>query len=223
MSGPHVLVPGAPVLVPALSGTASRETTGGVRRAVRMVAEAARGTDECVVLGVDAAHRSVGDVSADLRRWGPPVGVGGRRPAADDPDVPDAALLGWWFLDAAGVLGPRSFVPVGASAGAQPPSGDRESRVLTMVVADGPAALAPRAPIPEIDEALALDRALTGWLRDGGTPPDVGKAEADRLGWWSRPAWLALAELVGGRPAAEAHSWAPFGVGYRGARWEATE
>lgn len=91
-----------------------------------------------------------------------------------------------------------------------------------MVVADGPASLTPRAPVPEDPRGIALDADLADWLRGGGALPDPGAEVAGAIGWWSRPAWRALAGVVGERPADASASWAPFGVGYHCARWPAS-
>lgn len=218
MSPSVVLVPGAPVLVPALSGSAGAEVAADVGVAVELVAAAARGAREVVVWGTDPGGRVLGDVRADLRRWGARVEVG--RPGsrvARDAEVPDAALLAWWFLDRAGVTLPRGFVPV-REDGMPAPSPE----VLVMVVADGPASLTPRAPVPEDPRGIALDADLADWLRGGGALPDPGAEVAGAIGWWSRPAWRALAGVVGERPADASASWAPFGVGYHCARWPAS-
>lgn len=183
-----------------------------------MLRIAADGKDWVVVWGLDPEGRALGDVRSSLRRWGAAVRVG-----ADDAteqrgaDVPDAALLGWWFLDRAGIGIPRSFVSVRDVTGGPPV--EQGDGLVVVVVADGPASLNPRAPIPEDPRGVALNARLTDWLRSGGAIPDPGECVADEVGWWSRRAWLALAELVRERPAEDSDSWAPFGVGYHCARW----
>ncbi|WP_216693252.1 hypothetical protein [Dietzia psychralcaliphila] len=218
MSTPVVLVPGAPVLVPELSGEAAADTASQVGVALGLLSCAAADLDRVLVLGSDPAGRTIGDVRASLTRWGAAVPVGRPgAPAGEHSDVPDAALIAWWHLDRAGIELPRSFVGV---------TGDGQSTrspgpgTLVVVVADGPASLTPRAPVPEDPRGVALDRDLTEWLRRGGPLPDPGGAVAEAVGWWSRPAWLELAGLVGDRTALESVSWAPFGVGYHAARWD---
>jgi hypothetical protein len=93
---------------------------------------------------------------------------------------------------------------------------------LVVVVADGPASLTARAPVPEDPRGVALDAALAHWVANGGTLPDPGAEVAESVGWWSRSAWTVLARLVGGRAASRSESWAPFGVGYHCARWDIT-
>lgn len=173
-----------------------------------------------------------------------PVGTG---EATTDEAFPDTALMGWWLLDRAGVDVDRQFWPVPGGAataeGEQGPAGpvdiaaESDPGALVMVVADGPAALDPRAPIPLDGRAVDHDRALRGWIVGGGRLPDTGESVAEEIGWWSRPVWRALARLLGGAaeaqpgvspatvvgpaPAAvESISWAPFGVGYHAARWQ---
>lgn len=213
-----VLVPGAPAVVPALSGTAAADSAGPVARLIEMIRSAARDCESVVVWGSDPAGRRHGDARSTLRRWGVdlPVG-GGSMPGPPEDAVPDAALLGWWFLDRAGVRLPRSFVGV-ADESIRPP--EPEPAELVVVVADGPASLTPRAPLPEDPRGVALDLRLATWVTGGGALPDPGADEAAEVGWWSRPAWLALAELTIGHAGAESVSWSPFGVGYHGARWE---
>lgn len=217
MSTPVLLVPGAPVVVPELAGSAAAESTQAVARAVEMVRTAARDASAVRVWGTDRPGRRLADGRATLRRWGVAVPVGDARVAElPDASVPDPALLGWWFLDRAGVDLPRSFVGLRGDA-AVPPVPERGD--LVVVVADGPASLTPRAPVPEDPRGVELDDRLATWVRSGGALPDPDAGTADEVGWWSRPAWRALAGLTGGRPAADAVSWAPFGVGYHAGRW----
>ncbi|MDX2355569.1 hypothetical protein [Dietzia sp. PP-33] len=218
MSIPVVLVPGAPVLVPELSGTAAAETTSQVEVTLGLLRAAAGGLARVLVLGSDPTGRALGDVRSSLARWGDAVPVGrAGAPESGHPGVPDAALLGWWFLDRAGIDLPRSFIGVtGDGRPARHPGAD----TLVVVVADGPASLTPRAPVPEDPRGVALDSRLSDWLRHGGELPDPGGEVSDSVGWWSRPAWRELAGMVGDRAALEATSWAPFGVGYHCARWD---
>lgn len=212
-----VLVPGAPVMVPELSGTAAAESSSRVGEMVATIRREAVGATAVRVVGADPDGRSVGDVRSTLARWGAdvPVGRPGRPPAAHR-QVPDAALIAWWLLDLAGVDLPRSFTGVAGTPGPTPPAGVGE---LVVVAADGPASLTPRAPVPEDPRGVDLDARLVDWLRSGGRLPDPGEETGDRIGWWSRPAWYLLAALTSGRPADSARSWAPFGVGYHHAVW----
>lgn len=215
---PVVLVPGAPVLVPELSGEAAAETAGQVDAALDLLRTASSGLERVLVLGSDPEGRTMGDVRSSLSRWGAAVRVGRSEAVeAEYDDVPDAALIAWWLLDRAGIDQPRSFAGVtGGGRVSRPPGRD----TLVVVVGDGPASLTPRAPVPEDPRGVALDSDLTEWLRRGGPLPDPGDAVAEAVGWWSRPAWLGLAGLVGERSAVESVSRAPFGVGYHCARWD---
>lgn len=239
MSTPVVLVPGAPVLVPELSGAAAADTIQLVGDALRFLSAAAEDASRVLVIGSDPGGRTAGDTRSSLHRWGAAVPVGGAgAPGSTDTELPDTALMGWWFLDRAGITLPRSFVGVGVGVGVK---GDGEgdgpasrltnplggiavpgSGTLVVVVADGPASLTPRAPVPEDPRGVALDAALTGWLRHGGPLPDPGADIATSVGWWSRPAWRELARLVGDRPSRDSASSAPFGVGYHCARWDSS-
>lgn len=219
MSSPVVLIPGAPVLVPELSGAAAVESTARVEQLGQLVREASRGVSRVVVVGTDPQRRTVGAARASLQRWGADVSVGRREdPPAEPGAVPDPALIAWWLLDRIGSDLPRTF---GGVHGESDPPPEATGDELVVVVADGPASLTPRAPVPEDPRGVALDAALAEWLRTGGALPDPGATVAEAVGWWSRPAWRVLAGLVGPRRAVDTLSWAPFGVGYHGARWAA--
>lgn len=218
MSSPVILIPGAPVLVPELSGAAAADSAREVDQMSDLLREASQGASRVLVVGTDPRRRQVRDVRASLRRWGADVAVGRRQDPPAGPDtVPDPALIAWWALDGIGSTLPRTFLGVDAGEGAPPEAREDE---LVVVVADGPASLSPRAPVPEHPRGVALDAALRDWLAAGGDLPDPGPDVAAEVGWWSRPAWLVLAALVGGRPASVARSWAPFGVGYHVGRWD---
>lgn len=217
MSTSVVLVPGAPVVVPELSGAAANESSRQMIRATDMLRTAAAGAQQVVVWGTAPSSRSFGDVRSSLRRWGAAVPVGHKCSDTTEGDgLPDSALLGWWFLDRAGVDLPRSFVGVHNPSAVVPAP---EAGALVVVVADGPASLDARAPIPEDPRGVELNSRITSWLGVGGDLPDPGEQVAEQVGWWGRATWLALADLVGGRAAVDEESWAPFGVGYHCARW----
>lgn len=217
MSSPVVLIPGAPVLVPELSGTAAAGTACQLAQACDLVREASRGCSRVVVLGTDPRRRNMTNVRSTLIRWGADVSVGRPEDPPEQADaVPDPALIAWWLLDRTESDLPRTFLGVCEETAALPETGEDD---LVVVVADGPASLSPRAPVPEDPRGVALNSELADWLRTGGDLPDPGAAVAEAVGWWSRPAWQALAELVGNRRAVDPLSWAPFGVGYHAARW----
>lgn len=217
MSTSVILVPGAPVVVPELSGAAAADSAPWISRIVETIREAADGARKVCVYGTDAEGRSIADVRSTLARWGAdvPVGRPGSPPAEHDR-VPDAALIAWWLLDLSGIDLPRSFTGV---AGGSRPTPLASEVDLVVVVADGAASLTPRAPVPEDPRGVELDARLTAWLGGGGELPDPGPEVAGEVGWWSRPAWQVLAGAVDGRPADSAGSWAPFGVGYHYAMW----
>lgn len=224
VSSPVILVPGAPAMVPELSGAAAAESAGPLERIRGLIRDAHHGVTRVVVVGTDPARRQLSDMSSTLGRWGADVRVGrAGDPAATHARVPDTCAIAWWLLDRACSQVPRTFIGVsGGACEAGTPgwastvgAGD-----LVVVVADGPASLTPRAPVPEDPRGVALDADLATWLRDGGALPDPGADVAEQVGWWSRPAWQVLSGLVGGTAAGDAISWAPFGVGYHAARWD---
>lgn len=222
MSPSVVLVPGAPVLVPELAGHAATETAGQVARIGRMLEAAAEesAAARVLVLGHDPRARVCGDVRSGLSRWGRDVSVGRPgAPAAAHDEVADPMLVGWWLLDRAGIDLPRRFVGLTGPARPATEPGDAD---LVVVVADGPASLTPRAPIPHDPRGVALDGQLAAWLGGSGALPDPGEGVAAEVGWWSRPAWQLLETLVAGRRARATLSWAPFGVGYHSAWWSST-
>ncbi|AWH92216.1 hypothetical protein [Dietzia lutea] len=212
-----VLVPGAPALVPELSGTAAADFARQVAEMVRVLRRAAGDASAVRVVGADSGGRSLGDVRSTLARWGAdvPVGRPGAPPAPHEA-VPDAALIAWWLLDRAEIGLTRAFTGVTGPSPTTPQVGADD---LVVVVADGPASLAPRGPVPEDPRGVDLDARLGRWLRDPGGLPDPGADVAEEIGWWSRPAWLVLADLVDSRAAREQLSWAPFGVGYHCGWW----
>lgn len=217
MSTSVVLIPGAPVMVPELSGTAAGDSAPRVAQTVESIRRAAEGMTGVRVYGTDSCGRMVGDVRSTLARWGADVPVGRPgSPPADHERVPDAALIAWWLLDLAAIDIPRAFTGVARGTHPTPLASEGE---LVVVVADGAASLTPRAPVPEDPRGVDLDARLTAWLRTGGALPDPGPDVAEEVGWWSRPAWLLLAETVVGQCADTAGSWAPFGVGYHHAVW----
>ena len=168
---------------------------------------------------MDSGGRSVGDVRSTLARWGAQVPVG--RPCsrlAPHDLVPDTALIAWWLLDRAGIALPRAFMGVTSES---PNTLSAMEGELVVVVADGAASLTPRAPVPEDPRGVDLNARLTAWLRTGGDLPDPGREVANEVGWWSRLVWLLLAEAVAGRQPNATDSWAPFGVGYHHAVWDA--
>lgn len=219
MSSSVVLVPGAPVLVPELSGSAAGGTARFVGAILDVLRKAGEDADHVHVVGTDPLGRVLGDVRSTLGRWGAEVEVGRvTSPPAAHGAVPDTALIAWWLLDRAGLDHPRSFTGLVGGPRAAPPAVEAGPVV---VVADGPASLTPRAPVPEDPRGVDLDARLARWLRDGGALPDPGAAVAEEIGWWSRPAWLVAEQLVSGRGADESFSLAPFGVGYHCAWWRA--
>ena len=204
MTAVHViarLLLGVWVTVAPLQGSTARLT---VFAAVVLIALLWAGLDGIV----DARRHLLAEDRADLvMRWtitGLITGVVG-------------GLL-CWLLDRAGIALPRAFMGVTSES---PNTLSAMEGELVVVVADGAASLTPRAPVPEDPRGVDLNARLTAWLRTGGDLPDPGREVANEVGWWSRPVWLLLAEAVAGRQPNATDSWAPFGVGYHHAVWDA--
>lgn len=249
MTSQLVLLPGAPVLVPELSRGAWVEVSELVDVGVRLLSAAVAAGEPVTVIVAGDDEAEIPARTHDLRRWGAPrVTVGPRLvPTLDANEadgVPGAALMAWWWLRIANVTSPVTTHVVpgleGDPAAAPGRSGraggaDRVARLLegapgsghtggtggvVLVIADGPAALAPKAPIPERASAVELDEALTSWIDTGAPFPRRTSAEARADGWWSAPLWHSVASSVAGVRAGDAAHAAPFGVGYHVASWD---
>lgn len=230
-----VLVPGAPVCVPELSGRAFVEVEPLVETATAALRRAAAGGGEIIVLTTGPRPMRVPAGRYDLRRFGIPVPVGSGNDPCVQPAVaeqlPPEVLIGWWWLRRAEMEQLRETVVIqqdsdhqAAGTGGGTELHEAIARLgdagTVVVVADGPCALHPKAPIPLRPSAVSLDRALQAFLDDGQALicPDRAVSRAD--GWYSRPLWEQLADAVGKHPAGDCAHGAPFGVGYHVARWE---
>lgn len=231
-----VLVPGAPVCVPELAGTAYPEVEPLVEAATAALRSAADRGGEVIVCTTGPTAMRVPARRHDLRRFGLPVPVGPAQAPPADPaeaaEYPPELLVGWWWLRRAGLDDVRESVVIQQDGDRQsadrPADGDALAAAVAalggsgtvLVVADGPCALDPKAPIPLRPSAVSLDQALQAFVDDGRAliAPDRAGSVAD--GWYSRPLWEQLARVVGGRPAAGTAHVAPFGVGYHVGRWE---
>src|SRR5699024_9236350 len=108
-----------------------------------------------VVVGTDKQLRTGGGERSSLIRWGVDVSVGRPQDPPAGPDtVPDAALIAWWLLDRTGSGLPRTFSGVHGESATPPEATEGD---LVVVVADGPASLTPRAPVPQDPRGVALD------------------------------------------------------------------
>ncbi|MBV7295282.1 hypothetical protein KRX51_05025 [Corynebacterium sp. TAE3-ERU12] len=222
MSAELIIMPGAPLLVPELSG--ADETATAVRTHLLDAlsqALAASNTAPVVVLadGPDVSS----PVAGSLKPWGADITIGAGHRLAE--------ILARWALRECGAD------PVAATARLGLPQPDTaeyrfhaDAHQVYLVVAEGPAALTPRAPLTDIPVAhdvnkactqiAALDRvaeaqaALAGF--DGSD-----SAAIEQIGFYTADIWHQLAELaIATDPRAEAtfHTSA-HGVGYHVARW----
>ena len=165
----------------------------------------------------------------DLRRWGAPsvaVGRSGLDQQLDgSPEIPGPVLMAWWWIARAGLDVNVKTMTVNGTAGEHASSVRSVQRAIdahdgvVVFMADGPAALAPKAPIPLDESAVELERQLSSFIEGGSKLPELGETAASSIGWYSQPIWMLLSNYVEGfSPRAASHS-APFGVGYHAAGW----
>jgi hypothetical protein len=216
-----VVVPSAPLLVPALAG-GSAVLDADLRTTVRAaVAALTPGGDEpVVVVGAAPTSRRYAGVW-DWRGFGLPA----RLP--EQPRLPLGLALGDWLLDDAGASGPRELIGVDPAAdaaacaeqGADLVAG-RDLRLL--VVGDGSARRSEKAP-GHLDLRAegyddAAQRALGAGDPDALLALDVDLGEELLVA--GRAPWQVMAGAAGG-PALAELLWAdaPYGVTYFVARW----
>lgn len=230
MASQLVLLPGAPVLVPELSGAAWTDVSTLVDAGVGMLQDAVATADRRILVVAQGPQTTELAYSAhDLRRWGAPsVAVGSSRSERelDDPSgIPGAVLMAWWWIARAGVDVDVKTMTVSATANELTGSVPSVLRTIhahdgvVMLMADGPAALAPKAPIPLDESAVELDRKLTAFVQGEDELPLLQQDAATSIGWYSQPMWTLLSDFVAGEPPISASHAAPFGVGYHTARW----
>jgi hypothetical protein len=226
------VIPGAPLLVPAIAGGSAAvdgELRASVRAAVRWLLEpTGRAVEPVVVLGV-APATGVVEGSWDWRPFGVPARGG------DGPALPTALAVGAWFLDDADPARSRSSLGVAASDGAAECRGlgarlatGRDVRLL--VVADGSARRSEKAPGHLDPRADAFDATLVDALRAGepgrlfGLDPVLG-AELLAAGRAPLQVLAGAAEAAGTGAATGSlhavldHVSDPYGVLYAVARW----
>ena len=133
--------------------------------------------------------------------------------------------MAWWWIARAGVDVDVKTMTVSATANELTGSVPSVLRTIyahdgvVMLMADGPAALAPKAPIPLDESAVELDRKLTAFVQGEDELPLLQQDAATSIGWYSQPMWTLLSDFVAGEPPISASHAAPFGVGYHTARW----
>lgn len=230
MASQLVLLPAAPVLVPELSGAAWADVATLVDAGVGMLRDAVATAERRILVVAQGPQTIELAYSAhDLRRWGAPsvaVGPSLSEGEWDDPSrIPGAVLMAWWWIARAGVDVDVKTISVSATANELAGSVPSAQRTIdahdgvVVLMADGPAALAPKAPIPLDESAVELDRRLTAFVQGEDELPLLQQDAATSIGWYSQPMWTLLSDNVAGEPPISASHAAPFGVGYHTARW----
>lgn len=224
-SGPPVaFCPSAPLLLPAVEGSPTPETTGLRRACLAAVgAMLASGPDIVVVVAGGApagARYGAGDV-ARLRGLGleldmPFAGAPSARPAVAGPEF----AVGAWLLDEAEYGGGRSGVGPGDLVRVL---AEATGRVGVLALADGSARRGVKAPGYLDERAAPFDAAVATALADGDAAALAGldPAEGEQLLAAGVPVWRAVGGALAGRPmSGRLHAdVAPFGVGYLVADW----
>jgi hypothetical protein len=218
--------PTPPVLLPAVEGRATPETTALRRACAEAVVRMLAVRPEVVVVVGGGPGPGVrfgpGDVG-DLRGFGVDLQIpfaGRARPGSRT--VPLAHAVGAWLLDEAGFAGTR--------VGVGPADLGRLVRELpgplgVLAVGDGSARRSVKAPGYLDEEAGSFDAAVAAALISGDARAlaglDVGRA--DRLLASGARTWQAVGEVLAGMDiSARLHlDAAPFGVGYLAADWTA--
>jgi hypothetical protein len=220
------IIPSAPVLVPALAGTAADEVAD-LRDAVLRAAAAL--PDRWVAIGVGAADVRIGAAAA-----GTFAGYGVDVPVALSPGtfavehLPLCALMTGWVR---GQVSPGALaevrcqdatvdddtaVAIGRSLRAELDAAAEPVGVL--IVADGCHTLTPSAPGGYAPQDVAVQQALDDALGRG----DVSALTGQPSSVVGRVAFGVLAGLAGPAPhsAKEFYRGAPYGVGYFAGVWQ---
>ena len=225
-----LLIPGAPLLVPELSGAdaGAAEVRAAVLAAARRVlgdAGPAGGGASRPLIVRRPDDRFTTSHAGSFRAWGADVVVGG------GTHLPE--LVARWVVREAGLD------PEHVDVAAQLPdpfevggAGDGDGPII--VVAEGPAALTARAPLTLLPEAAPIDDACAA-IADGrfngepGHDPfgEFGPRACDAVGLYTLGMWQDLANF-GAELSLDARSFAaeatyrgaPHGVGYHVAQWE---
>ncbi len=227
-----LLIPGAPLLVPELSGADSgaaevrAEVLAAARRVLRPAAgDGSGGSRPLIVRRPD--NRFATAHAGSFRAWGAGVEVGG------GTHLPE--LVARWVIRETGLDPEHVDVAAQLPDPFEPGGGDgADVAAPIVVVAEGPAALTARAPLTLLPEAEPIDDACAAIAAGefGGEPGDdpfgaFGPAACDRVGLHTMGVWQDLAsfgaELKSGARsfgARATYRGAPHGVGYHVAEWE---
>ncbi len=218
--------PAPPLLLPAVEGRSSAETTALREACAAAVTALLAARPEVVVVVGDGAapgeRFGPGD-AGDLSGFGIDVEVpfAGRARSAGRR-VPLAHTVGAWLLDEAGSdaervgAGPRDLAAVLASL---------QGPVGLLAMGDGSARRTVKAPGYLDPGAEPFDASAAAALADGDAAALAGldPAEGERLLASGVPTWRAVGAVLAGRPVTARlhHDSAPFGVGYLVADWTA--
>ncbi len=212
-------VPAAPLLVTPVAGGSAPEDAELRNAALTAIARATAGVGEVVVVaGVEPAGEWQDNASWDFTGFGVP-----RRPADPRTPLPWPLGIGAWMLDEAGWAGPRCYLGVGSrSAAVDPVAADVETALV--VVGDGSARGAERAPGYLDERAEGFDRAVAGVLADGDLTGlgAIDAALAGELMCCGVAAWHWVAAALAGSTVTAAElitDTAPYGVRYFVALW----
>lgn len=219
-----VVVPAAPLIVPAVAGGSA-----GVDRELRETVLGAVGwlvAQSCGQLVVVAGAPTTGPVAGtwDWSRLGVPL-----RGSADGPALPLGLAVGAWLVEACGGSADGGFVGVADALPAQECAslGSRlaaDGDLRMLVVADGSARRDEKAPGHLDPRAEAFDRGVAQALAgaDADALLSLDPLLATALLASGRAAWQVLAGAADGTEQGElAYAGAPHGVGYFVARWQA--
>ena len=218
--------PAAPLLLPAVEGSAVAGTTALRRACLAAVAAMLAPGPEVVVVvagGVPEGTRyGNGDV-ARLRGLGLDLDVPFAGSPVAQPAVAGPAFAGGaWLLDEAAHAGRR--IGVGPEDLARV-LGECTGPVGVLALGDGSARRGVKAPGYLDERAAPFDAAVATALADGDAAglADLDPAEEERLLAAGVPVWRAVGGALAGRPiAGRLHAdVAPFGVGYLVADWTA--
>ncbi len=217
-----VFCPCPPLLVPEVGQGAAAELAGLRATCDEAVAALVDGAEAVTVVGPGPKDRIHGEgASGTLAGFGVPVRSGGPGAA----ELPLSLAVGAWLLDRAPVALPRRYVEVGP-AGSGPAGRWLDGSDAVLVMGDGSARLADRAPGGLDPAAAAYDDALVAALGAGDPAAlaalDPGPARTMMAA--GVPAWravgAALAALGGPWTARLLAREAPYGVSYVVARWQ---
>lgn len=215
-----LLIPGAPLVVPELSGTDSgaAEVRAAVLSAARRVLDGIGRSRPLIVRRPD--DRFATSHLGSFRAWGADVRVGG---GAHLPE-----LVARWVVRESGLD------PAEVAVAAQLPDPFAAGEGPIIVVAEGPSALTARAPLTLLPDAAPIDdtcATIAAGAFDGEPGEDPFGAFGPRLcesvGLHTMGVWQDVASFgaelrldAGSFVAKQTYRAAPHGVGYHVAEWE---